>query len=590
MPHAPVAAAATPDLVKVKRALLSVSDKTGIVAFATALQREFGVELISTGGTAKALRDAGLQVADISDITGFPEMMDGRVKTLHPLVHGGLLGLRDNADHVAAMQQHNITPIDLVCVNLYPFESTVAKPDCTFAEAIENIDIGGPSMIRSAAKNHRSVCVVTDPFQYDKVLKQLRENKGSTAYLLRLDLAMWAYTRTAQYDAAIYPYLAKHYFQQRAQPAATPAESRLVNPVTAEAPTAYRPPQAPSYQAATPPASEDTYRYTVETAGLLPAVTPVLKQIQPLRYGENPHQLAAFYAVGGSKETGIATATQFHGKALSYINILDADAAIELVREFEQPAAAVIKHTNPCGSAIGASLAEAFDLAYAGDPVAAFGGIVALNREVDDTTAEHIVSGKRFLEVLIAPSYTPKALELLQARWKDCRILATGPLTAHDQAALHYHSVTGGVLVQQRDLLGFDRAAFTVASSRQPTEQEWTDLAFVWLATKHVKSNAVALARGGQLLGSGAGQMSRVTSSRLAIELARQNGHADKLAGASAGSDAFFPFADGPEILVSAGIRAIIQPGGSKKDQDTIDLCNKHGVALVLTGQRHFKH
>jgi len=548
-----------PDLVKIKRALISVSDKTGVVEFATALQKEFGVNLISTGGTAKALRAAGLKVMDISEVTGFPEMMDGRVKTLHPLVHGALLGLRDNAEHVAAMEKHGITPIDLVCVNLYPFESTVAKADCTFEEAIENIDIGGPSMIRSAAKNHRSVCVVTDALQYDKVLKHLRGNGGATPYRFRLDLAMWAYTHTAQYDATIYPYLAAAYFAEKQEASS----------------------QKPEAQGA---------EFVLERAGLLPVLTPRLKRVQMLRYGENPHQLAAFYSVAGEKVAGIATARQLHGKALSYINILDADAALELVREFAEPAAAVIKHTNPCGCAVAPALADAFDLAYAGDAAAAFGGIVALNREVDAVTAERIVSGKRFLEVMIAPAYAPKALELLQARWKDCRILATGALRAHEAAALHFHSVTGGMLVQQRDVAGVTRAACTVASTRQPTDAEWRDLEFVWLATKHVKSNAVVLAKDGQLLGAGAGQMSRVTSSRLCVELAKQNGHEAKLAGCVAGSDAFFPFADGPEMLIKAGVKAIIQPGGSKKDQDTIDVCNKHGVALVMTGQRHFKH
>jgi phosphoribosylaminoimidazolecarboxamide formyltransferase/IMP cyclohydrolase len=316
---------------------------------------------------------------------------------------------------------------------------------------------------------------------------------------------------------------------------------------------------------------------------------PRLRQIQPLRYGENPHQLAAFYA-DGTQEPGVATLEQLHGIPLSYINILDADAALELVREFARPAASVIKHATPCGCATGATLAEAFDKAYAGDPVSAFGGIVALNQEVDEATANHIVTGKRFLDVMIAPSYTPKALELLRARWKNCRILQTGPLQRRDTGALSYRSVTGGVLVQQRDMAGFDRAAFQVASTRQPTEREWADLAFVWLCTKHVKSNAIAVARDGQLLAAGTGQMSRVTSARLAIDLARQNGHAEKLRGAVAGSDAYFPFADGPQMLIDGGIQAIIQPGGSKKDQDTIDACNKSDVALVLTGQRHFRH
>jgi len=541
----------TPDLVPIRRALISVSDKTGIVEFATALQKEFSVELVSTGGTAKTLREAGLKVADISDLTGFPEMMDGRVKTLHPKVHGGFLALRDNPEHLAAMQTHGIQPIDLICVNLYPFEQTVAKPNCTFAEAIENIDIGGPAMIRSASKNHRSIVVVTDPIQYDKVLKHMRNNNGQTPYNFRLDLAMWAYTRTAQYDAAIYPYLAEAYFKEKPERVA-------------------------------------------EHAGLLPALTPRLKKFEDLRYGENPHQLAAFYKTQNSSlcthHSSIATARQLHGKALSYINILDADASIELVREFSQPAAAVIKHTNPCGCAVAETLEAAFELAYAGDPVAAFGGIVALNREVDVPTAEAIVSGKRFLEVVIAPSYAPAALEMLKDRWKDCRILSTGALGTPDPKQLHFRSVTGGVLVQQFDTAGFDKEKCTVTSIRRPTESEWRDLEFIWLVTKHVKSNAIAIGKGGKLLGAGAGQMSRPMSAKIAIELARKNGHAEALQGSAAGSDAFFPFPDGPELLINAGITAIIHPGGSKKDQETIDLCNRHNVALVTTGQRHFAH
>jgi len=561
--------AAAPDLVAVRRALLSVSDKTGIVEFASALQSEFNIELVSTGGTAKALRDAGLNVKDVSELTGFPEMMDGRVKTLHPTVHGGLLALRDNADHATAMQAHAIGAIDLLCVNLYPFEQTIARPNCSFEEAIENIDIGGPAMIRSAAKNHRSVAVVTDPMQYDKVLKHLRRNQGQTPYGFRLDLAMWAFTRTAQYDAAIYPYLAGVYFgryKDPLPPGATPEEienrkSKLEN--------------------------------SAEARGLLPALSPRLRKIEDLRYGENPHQAGAFYALGGghSGKGSIASAVQLHGKPLSYINILDANAAIELVREFDRPAAAVIKHTNPCGCALADTLHGAFDLAYAGDPVAAFGGIVALNRQVDVLTAESIVSGKRFLEIVIAPGYEPAALEMLKDRWKDCRILSVGTLAdRRDPGELHYRSVTGGMLVQQADLAGFDREAFTVTSIRRPTEVEWADLAFIWLVTKHVKSNAIAIAKGGQLLAAGAGQMSRPMSARIALELARKNGHAEKLAGSAAGSDAFFPFPDGPELLIHAGVTAIIHPGGSKKDQETVDLANRHNVALVATGQRHFAH
>ncbi len=563
----------TPDLVPVRRALISVSDKTGVLEFAAALQKEFGVELVSTGGTSKVLREAGLKVSDISDLTGFPEMMDGRVKTLHPKVHGGFLALRDNAEHLAAMEKHGIVPIDLICVNLYPFEATVAKPGCTFAEAIENIDIGGPAMIRSASKNHRSIVVVTDAVQYEKVLKHMRANKtaegqGQTPYLFRLDLAMWAYTRTAQYDAAIYPYLAEAYFKQKAEVSSQKSEG-------VEKP--------------------EGEKFAAELAGLLPALTPRLKKVEDLRYGENPHQAAAFFVpAGGSGGASIATAKQLHGKALSYINLLDADAAIELVREFAAPAAAVIKHANPCGCAIGVTLTQAFDKAYAGDPVAAFGGIVALNREVDVETAEAIVSGKRFLEVVIAPGYQPAALEMLKDRWKDCRILATGELGGAGGGAgkpqLMLRSLAGGVLVQQADVAGFYKEKCTVTSVRRPTEQEWVDLEFMWLVTKHVKSNAVAVGKGGQLLGAGAGQMSRPMSAKIAIELARKNGHAERLAGSVAGSDAFFPFPDGPELLINAGVTAIIHPGGSKKDQETIDLCNRHNVALVATGQRHFAH
>ena len=550
--HTPAQSTA-PDLVPVRRALISVSDKSGIVEFARALQSEFKVELVSTGGTAKTLRDAGLSVQDISELTGFPEMMDGRVKTLHPLVHGGFLALRDNPEHLASMKQHHIQPIDLIVVNLYPFEATIAKPNVTFEEAIENIDIGGPAMIRSASKNHRSIVVVTDAVQYEKVLKHMRGNKtsegfGQTPYKFRLDLAMWAYSKTAQYDAAIYPFLGQHYFK-------------------------------------------DNPEKMPEQAGLLPLLTPRLKRAEVLRYGENPHQLGAFYTSADNREPGIATATQLHGKALSYINILDADAAIELVREFPMPAAAVIKHTNPCGCAQADLLSKAFDLAYAGDPVAAFGGIVALNREVDERTANEIVSGKRFLEVIIAPSYAAAALETLKDRWKDCRILATGNLeAARDTRQLHYRSVTGGTLVQQRDLAGFEKSACTVTSIRNPSETEWADLAFVWLATKHVKSNAIAIARNGQLLAAGAGQMSRPMSAKIAIELANKNGHAERLPGSVAGSDAFFPFPDAPELLINAGITAIIHPGGSKKDQETVDLANRHNIALVTTGQRHFAH
>ncbi len=526
-----------PDFVPVRRALVSVSDKTGLAELATILSREFSIEIISTGGTARALAAAGVSVKDISQITGFPEMMDGRVKTLHPVVHGGLLALRDNQEHLAAMQSHNIHAIDLLIVNLYPFEQVTAQKDCTLEHAIENIDIGGPAMIRSAAKNHRSVAVITDVSQYQSLIHELRNGRGATMLSFRNTLAAAAFARTSRYDAAITRYLGEHY-------------------------------------AATPEAT------------LPPVLAPVLCLEQTLRYGENPHQPGALYAPAGEKR-GLAGAVQLHGKALSYMNLLDADAAMALVSEFSQPAATIIKHANPCGCAVAQTLADAFDLAYAGDPVAAFGGIVAFNRRVDKTTAEKIVAGKRFIEVLLAPGFDAEALTLLQQRWADCRVLC---VENPGNEALTFRTISGGVLAQKADDIGFDQNSAKVVSRQQPTAAQWSDLPFAALTCKHVKSNSITLVREGQLLGAGAGQMSRVTSCRLAVDLARQNGHGEKLAAATAASDAFFPFPDGPEILIAAGVKAIIQPGGSKKDDLTIDLCNRHDVVLVFTGVRHFRH
>lgn len=526
-----------PDLVPVRRALVSVSDKTGLIELAEILSKEFSIEIISTGGTARVLAAAGLPVKDISQITGFPEMMDGRVKTLHPAVHGGLLALRDNDRHTAAMRVHHIEPIDLLIVNLYPFEQVTGRGDCTVTEAIENIDIGGPAMIRSAAKNHRSVAVVTDASQYKDLISQLRTYHGNTPSAFRNTLAAAAFARTARYDAAINNYLMGQY---------APEASTALSPVLA----------------------------------------PVLHLRQTLRYGENPHQAGALYASTG-ESNGLAGAEQLHGKALSYLNLLDADAAMALVAEFTQPAAAIIKHANPCGCAVAATLSESFDLAYAGDPVAAFGAIVAFNRPVDTATAENIVAGKRFIEVLLAPGYDPAALELLRHRWADCRVLLVRQTTAEPLAL---RSISGGMLAQQPDAIGFDKSRARVVSKRQPDAAQWHDLSFAALTCKHVKSNAITLVRGGQLIGAGAGQMSRVTSCRLAVDLARQNGHGDKLIGSVAASDAFFPFPDGPEILIAAGARAIIQPGGSKKDDLTIELCDQRDVALVFTGIRHFRH
>jgi phosphoribosylaminoimidazolecarboxamide formyltransferase/IMP cyclohydrolase len=527
------------DLVPIKRALISVSDKTGLAEFAAALHTEFAIELISTGGTAKFLRDKGLPVKDVSEVTGFPEMMDGRIKTLHPKIHGGLLAIRDNADHLAAMQKHGIAPIDLLCINLYPFEQTIAKPNVPFEEAIENIDIGGPAMIRSAAKNHRFVLVVTSADRYEKVLGDLREHKGCSCGKHRLKQAQRAFAHTAAYDANIAEYL-----------------GNIVNP--------------------TPfPLGE----------GLPPTLDIHLQKSQPLRYGENPHQKAALYVDRRPTEASVAFAKQLHGKELSYINLLDADGALSAVKEFTDPAACIVKHTTPCGCAVAADLAAAFTRAYAGDPLAAFGGIVALNRPVDLPAAQAITSIDKLLEVIVAPSYDADAIELLKSRWKNVRLLEVGPTTERDPAELHMHKIVGGYLIQERDLLGLDEQNWKIASKRAPTQDEMRDLRFAWLVCKHVKSNAIVVAKDQMLLGAGAGQMDRPSAARLAISKA-----GDRANGAVAASDAFFPFPDGPELLLNAGVTAIIHPGGSLKDNETTDLINRRNAALILTGQRHFKH
>ncbi len=532
--------------VLVKRALISVSDKTGLKEFATALQNEFGVELLSTGGTAKFLRDAGLKVVDVSDFTGFPEMMDGRVKTLHPKIHGGLLALRDNAEHVQSMKDHNIQPIDLVCINLYPFKQTIEKPGVTFDEAIENIDIGGPSMVRSAAKNHRFVAVLTSPDQYAQTLDNIRKHQGGTCPNYRRKLAQKAFQHTHEYDGMIAKYLATqikccgHHHDEHDQ-----ADKGLP-----------------------------------ETIGLQ------LSKKQSLRYGENPHQQAALYVTGGSSEASVASASQLHGKELSYINLLDADAALSAVKDLSAPAACVVKHATPCGFATGADIAEAFAGAYASDPVAAFGGIVAVNRPIDLPTAQKIVEGQKFLEVIVAPGYAPDALELLKNRWKNCRLLELGNAGLKPAANdFTMHKIIGGYLVQQRDLAELKDEELKVVSARQPTQQELADMKLAWVAVKHVKSNAIVLAKESAVVGIGGGQVDRVGASRIAIEKAGQRAQ-----GAVAASDAFFPFPDGPKLLLDAGVTAIIQPGGSVRDQETIDLVNQRGATMVLTGRRHFRH
>ncbi len=541
--------------IRIRRALISVSDKSGLVEFARELAA-MGVEIISTGGTAAALAKAGISVVPIESVTGFPEMMDGRVKTLHPKVHGGLLGVRNNPEHVAAMNAHSIVPIDLVCVNLYPFEATVAKPGIAEHDAIENIDIGGPSMLRSAAKNFESVTVVTDGAQYPRVIAEMRANAGATTMALRRECAQAVFARTAEYDGAIARWMSTAGF---AHAAAADADA--------------------------------------DAAQIFPRQANIrLELADELRYGENPHQRGAVYADRSFTGPSVVGAQLLHGKPLSYNNLLDAAAALELVQDLhaQRPnctACAVIKHTNPCGAAIADSVLAAFEHAWSGDPMAAFGGIVAFSSTVDVATAEAMAAGERFLEVVIAPGYEPKALETLQARWKNARLLATSHASPTIDRALTWRSIPGGMLVQERDVHRIDAAQFTHAAGPVPSAATLADAALMFAVAKHLKSNAVCIGANGTLFGAGAGQMDRVASCRNAVEKA----HA-KLAAAAAGtvavaaSDAFFPFADGPTLLADAGVRCIVHPGGSRRDQDTFDLCNARDITCLLTGSRHFRH
>ncbi|MFY0646596.1 bifunctional phosphoribosylaminoimidazolecarboxamide formyltransferase/IMP cyclohydrolase [Sulfitobacter geojensis] len=526
------------DLYPVKRALLSVSDKTGLVELGKALVGH-GVELLSTGGTAKALREAGLDVKDVAEVTGFPEMMDGRVKTLHPVVHGGLLALRDNDEHVAAMDAHNIGGIDLVVVNLYPFEETVAK-GADYATVIENIDIGGPAMIRSAAKNHGFVNVIVDTEDYAAVIAELDANKGATTYALRQRLAQTAYARTAAYDTAVSTWMA-------AQVGETPRRR--------------------------------TFGGTLA---------------QTLRYGENPHQQAAFYT-DGSNRPGVATAKQHQGKELSYNNINDTDAAFELVSEFDpaqSPACAIIKHANPCGVGTGETMIEAYTRAFDCDRTSAFGGIIALNQTLDGATAEAI-SGI-FTEVVIAPDADADALAIF-AKKKNLRLLTTNGLATPDTAQLTARQVSGGWLVQDKDVGRITRDDLKVVTKRAPSEQELSDLLFAWTVAKHVKSNAIIYVKDGATVGVGAGQMSRVDSTRIAARKAQDMAEAMGLPapltqGSVVASDAFFPFADGLITAAEAGATALIQPGGSMRDDEVIAAADEAGLAMVFTNMRHFRH
>jgi phosphoribosylaminoimidazolecarboxamide formyltransferase / IMP cyclohydrolase len=520
-------------LVTIRRALLSVSDKTGLVDLARALAAR-NVELLSTGGTAQALRDAGLAVIDVSAYTGFPEIMDGRVKTLHPRVHGGLLGRRGIDD--AVMARHDIPAIDLLVVNLYPFAKTVARPDCTYADAIENIDIGGPAMVRAASKNHESVTVVVDPADYAHVLADLDANNGATSIDTRSTLAAKAFAHTAKYDTMVSNYLMAR-------------------------------------------ESEDTTQF--------PATLPlVYEKVQDLRYGENPHQRAAFYREPGVTGSCVASATMLQGKELSFNNIADTDTAVECVRVFNEPACVIVKHANPCGVATAVSQADAYDRAYRTDPTSAFGGIIAFNRELDAETATAI-TGRQFVEVIAAPSVSPAAAAILAGK-ANVRVLVVGPLAKQPSSELEYRSVVGGLLVQNRDTALAQPDTFKIVTKKNPTPTQYADLWFAWRVCKYVKSNAIVFARDGMTIGVGAGQMSRVYSTRIAALKASDEGL--QVEGSSMASDAFFPFRDGIDVAAEYGIKAIVQPGGSKRDDEVIAAADEHGMTMVFTGMRHFRH
>jgi phosphoribosylaminoimidazolecarboxamide formyltransferase/IMP cyclohydrolase len=524
-------------MAPIQRALISVSDKTNLVEFARAL-RELNVEILSTGGTAKLLAQNNIAVTEVSDHTGFPEMMDGRVKTLHPKVHGGILARRDLPTHVDAMRKHDIPPIDLVVVNLYPFEQTVARADCTFDDAIENIDIGGPTMVRAAAKNHGAVTIVVDNTDYDVVLAEMREHRGAVSDATRRRLAMKAFEHTARYDGAIANYL-----------------GRLNS-------------------------SDGTALPFPHTFNMQ------FIHASALRYGENPHQKAAFYVEHYSREASVATARVLQGKELSYNNIADADAALECVKAFDEPACVIVKHANPCGVAVASSLDAAYDLAYATDPTSAFGGIIAFNRTLDAQTAK-IVIDRQFVEVLIAPQIAADTQAVLKTK-PNVRVLETGVWNQKRPAALDFKRVTGGLLLQDRDDGTIGEKDLKVVTKRAPTPQEIRDLLFVWRVAKYVKSNAIVYGKDNRTVGVGAGQMSRVYSARIAAIKAADAGL--EVRGSVMASDAFFPFRDGLDQAAEVGITAVIQPGGSMRDNEVIAAADEHGIAMVFTGMRHFRH
>ena len=521
-------------MAEIKQALISVSDKAGVLEFAKGLQ-QLGVKILSTGGTARLLADAGVPVTEVADYTGFPEMLDGRVKTLQPKVHAGILARRDLPEHVATLQKHNIPTIDLVVVNLYPFSATVAKPGCTLEDAIENIDIGGPTMVRAAAKNHPHVAIVTDPADYSIVLDEMRANKNTVSDATRFELAKKAFSHTAAYDSAISNYLT------------------AIN--------------ADGTRSAYP--AQINFNFA---------------KVQDMRYGENPHQSAAFYRDLNAVKGGIADYTQLQGKELSYNNVGDADAAWECVKTFEQPACVIVKHANPCGVAIADTPLNAYKLAYTTDSTSAFGGIIAFNRELDAATAAQIVANQ-FVEVIIAPSASEAALKITAAK-QNVRVLTVPLSFAANQ--FDFKRVSGGLLVQSPDTLNVQASQLHVVSKAQPSAEQLQDLLFAWRVAKYVKSNAIVFCKNGQTLGVGAGQMSRVDSTRIAAIKAKNAGLS--LIGSVVASDAFFPFRDGVDVLAEAGATAVIQPGGSMRDEEVIAAADEHGLAMVFTGYRHFRH
>ncbi|WP_444996816.1 bifunctional phosphoribosylaminoimidazolecarboxamide formyltransferase/IMP cyclohydrolase [Aliikangiella sp. IMCC44359] len=516
----------------IKRALISVSDKTGVLEFAQSLS-ELGVEILSTGGTAKLLMENNISVTEVSSYTGFPEMMDGRIKTLHPKIHGGILARRGTDDEI--MSEHGIQGVDLIVVNLYPFESTIAKDDCKLADAIENIDIGGPTMLRAAAKNHNDVVVVVEPDDYSKVVEQLKTNQG-TDYQLRYRLAWKTFAHTAKYDAAISNYLGARLAEQEVE--------------------------------------KFPESYSVQ-----------FKKAQTMRYGENPHQSAAFYVEANPQEASIATAKQWQGKELSFNNVADTDAALECVKQFSAPACVIVKHANPCGVAVGNNILEAYERAFKTDPTSAFGGIIAFNQALDHETAKAIID-RQFVEVIIAPSVTERAKTVVSAK-ANVRLLSSGEW-GNSVPSFDYKRVNGGLLLQDRDLGLIEQKDLKVVTEIKPTEQQIKDLLFCWKVAKSVKSNAIVYAKNEQTIGVGAGQMSRVYSAKIAGIKAADEGLEVK--GSVMASDAFFPFRDGIDAAAEAGISAIIQPGGSMRDQEVIDAANEHGMAMVFTSMRHFKH